>query len=207
VTAEIELEQLVRQVASAIKAVDAKGVSAASSRTGAVYKPGIGPHTEDATVRLFMEELSRDEDNSHGFRTGVPYPGQRQKRCDLCFGNAPVWAWAIEVKMLRMMGDNGKKNDQMVTKILSPYPQDHSALTDTEKLVNGRLGERKAILIYGFDYPSLGMPMDPVIEAFELLARQRVELGPRRTASYDQLVHPVHSQGRVFAWEIRTKVP
>jgi hypothetical protein len=32
------------------------------------------------------------------------------------------WGWAIEVKMLRLMGDNGKLNDNMVMHILSPYP-------------------------------------------------------------------------------------
>ena len=29
-----------------------------------------------------------------------------------------------EVKMLRLMGDNGKPNDNMLMHILSPYPAD-----------------------------------------------------------------------------------
>jgi hypothetical protein len=31
--------------------------------------------------------------------------------------------WAIEVKMLRLMGDNHKPNDNMLMHILSPYPR------------------------------------------------------------------------------------
>ena len=35
--------------------------------------------------------------------------------------------WAIEVKMLRLMGDNGKPNDNMLMHILSPYERHRSA--------------------------------------------------------------------------------
>ena len=68
--------------------------------------------------------------------------------------------------MLRLMGDNGKLNDNMITHILSPYPAHRSALTDCTKLVISQLGKHKAILIYGYDYPD--WPMDPVIDAFEM---------------------------------------
>jgi hypothetical protein len=54
--------------------------------------------------------------------------------------------------------------------------------------------------IYGYD--SDLWPMDPVIDAFEALATVRARLGPRRTASFNGLIHPVHRQGRVFAWEL-----
>lgn len=76
--------------------------------------------------------------------------------------------------MLRIMGDNGKPNDNMLMHILSPYPNDRSALTDCRKLVESNLDGRNAIVIYGFDYP--GLPMDPAIEAFEVLAARWVTL-------------------------------
>ena len=56
--------------------------------------------------------------------------------------------------MLRLMGDNGKRNDKMLMDILSPYPNDRTGLTDCMKLVESGLNGRKAILIYGFDYAS-----------------------------------------------------
>jgi hypothetical protein len=36
---------------------------------------------------------------------------------------SPSWEWAIEIKMPRLMGDNGKPNDNMLMHILSPYPK------------------------------------------------------------------------------------
>jgi hypothetical protein len=98
------------------------------------------------------------------------------------------------------MGDNGKPNDNMLMHILSPYPKDRSALTDCGKLVRSGLPGKKAIVIYGFDYP--GLPMDPAIEAFEVLAARAVRLGKRAVGSYADLVHPVHGHGRVFGWEV-----
>lgn len=130
---------------------------------------------------------------------GVPYPAARQE-CDLCLGEAPLWQWAIEVKMLRFMGNNGKPNDNILTHILSPYPDDRSALTDCDKLRASGFAGRKAILIYGFDYDY--RQMDPAIDAFEVLARSRGVFGPREVASFEGLIHPVHQRGRVFGWEL-----
>jgi hypothetical protein len=111
-----------------------------------------------------------------------------------------VWEWAIEVKLLRFLGDNGQPNDNMLMHILSPYPEHRSALTDCTKLLRSGLSGRKAVVIYGFD--SDDWPLAPAIDAFELLARARVTLSPRCEAAFGQLVHPVHSRGHVFGWEI-----
>jgi hypothetical protein len=103
--------------------------------------------------------------------------------------------------MLRLMGDNGKPNDNMLMHILSPYPGDRSALTDCRKLVESGLEGRKAIIIYGFDYPNRSM--DLAVEAFEVLAKRCVQIGARVEVGYQELVHPVHVAGRVFGWEVQ----
>jgi hypothetical protein len=84
--------------------------------------------------------------------------------------------------------------------VLSPYPQHRSALTDCGKLARATLGRRKAILIYGFGHDDWSL--DSAVEAFELLAGRKVQLGPRESAMFLDLVHPVHANGRVFGWEI-----
>ena len=194
-----DLSSIVRDFASGIERVDSTKPLAVNVRTKKPYQPGIGPHTEAQTVRLVMDELSRRQPKIYGtYRTSVPYPELSRQRCDLCIGDGPEWA--IEIKMLRFLGDNGKPNDNILTHILSPYPANRSALTDTEKLTATSLGRRKAILIYGYDYED--WPMDPAIEAFELLAGRKVLLGPRESAKFLDLVHPVHANGRVFRWEI-----
>ncbi|MFI6757986.1 hypothetical protein ACIBF5_02400 [Micromonospora sp. NPDC050417] len=202
----IELPQLVRDFASALQTADAKRPQA-TSPTKRTYQPGIGPHTEQDTIKLVLNELA---DLSPGYRKdglNVRYPGTSRQRCDWCLGEPPSWDWAIEAKMLRLFGDNGKPNDNMLTRVLSPYPAHGSALTDCDKLVSSTLPGRKAILIFGYDYKEqkVEMEMEPAIQAFETLARLRVNLGDRFVATYDQLVHPVHKRGRVFAWEIASR--
>jgi hypothetical protein len=105
--------------------------------------------------------------------------------------------------MLRFLGDNGKENSNILMHILSPYPAHRSALTDCDKLVQSGLRGRKAIIIYGFDHTD--WPLDPAVEAFEELASSRVSLGVRQEAGFFGLIHPVHSAGRVFGWEISGK--
>jgi hypothetical protein len=192
---------LIEDIAAAIKRIDERGPQAGNARTGALYQPGIGPHPETQAVNLIVSELAELSPSRYGNRlhVGVPYPIGGQK-CDLCIGAPPSWEWAVEIKMLRLMGDNGKPNDNMLMHILSPYPNDRSALRDCRKLIESGLPGRKAVVIYGFDYPRL--PMDPAIEAFEILAGRCVGLSDRAVGSYQDLVHPVHRAWRVFAWEI-----
>jgi hypothetical protein len=195
------LTDLVTDFAQGTEAVDALAPAASSARSGAFYQPGIGPHTEAQTIKLVMAHLAgADPPRYSAYKLGVPYADGTRQACDVCLGGPAPWEWAIEVKMLRLMGDNGKLNDNMVMHILSPYPEHRSALTDCTKLAAAQLGERKAIVIYGYDYP--GWPMDPAIEAFETLASQKVKLASRAVASFDGLIHPVHQRGRVFGWQV-----
>jgi hypothetical protein len=129
----------------------------------------------------------------------TPYPGEGRQKCDLYFGE-PL-EWVVEAKMARFRGDNGKPDDTSLKDLLSPYPTDRSALTDAVKLAGSDFDCNKAVLIYGFEYPD--RPLEPAIHAFERLAAERVELGPRVAALLGELVHPVHGSGAVFGWEIR----
>ena len=72
--------------------------------------------------------------------------------------------------------------------------------TDVGKLTNSHLARQNAILVYAYDYDD--WPSLPLVEAFEMLARPRYGLGPRLEASFDGLVHPVHSKGTVYGWTL-----
>jgi hypothetical protein len=128
----------------------------------------------------------------------APYPEAPRQKCDFWIGD-PL-QWAIEVKMARFKGDNGRPDDTAIKDLLSPYPSDRSALADCTKLARSGFACSKAMLIYGFD--SDDRPLEPVIVAFETLARARATLGSRCEAPLGSLVHPVFSRGRVFAWEL-----
>ncbi len=105
--------------------------------------------------------------------------------------------------MLRLMGDNGKPNDNILMHILSPYAAHRSAITDGPKLLASGLKGRKAIVIFGYEYPE--WPMLPVIEAFEALATRHLCLCSRESAEVEGLIHPVHSRGAVFGWELKDR--
>lgn len=138
------LAELVRDFAVGIQAVDSLAPIASSSRTGVSYQPGIGPHTEAQTIKLVMAHLADTDPERYGsYRLGVSYADGTRQACDLCLGSPGTWEWAAEVKMLRLMGDNGKLNDNMVMHILSPYPAHRSALTDCTKLLASQLGTQR----------------------------------------------------------------
>jgi hypothetical protein len=66
---------------------------------------------------------------------GDVYEGEGERRCpfgryvcDLALGE--LADWAIEVKLARLGRDNGTYVDAAIKKILSPCPEDRSAVTD-----------------------------------------------------------------------------
>jgi hypothetical protein len=202
VQAVVDLTEFVYKFGRGMTLADSAAPLPEPSRTGRQYAPGIGTHSEDATVTLVFAALE-----SAGIQIPhqreVPYPAIPRNKCDVVLLGEPKWA--IEIKMLRLLGDNGKPNGNMLMHILSPYPHDRSALTDCLKLLQSGFDSNLAILIYGFDYPNL--PLDPAIEAFERLAMGIVQLSPRVSCQFESPTHSIQSKGRVFAWEIASLSP
>jgi hypothetical protein len=198
----MDLQQLVTDFATGMQLADSRLPQARSARSQAVYQPGIGPHTESQTVALVMRALeqTRPDAYTRAYALEQPYPTTTRAKVDICFGASPGWALSVEVKMLRLMGDNGKPNDNILMHILSPYPAHRSAVTDVEKLARSGLPGRKAIVIYAYEYE--GWPSLPAIEAFELLAGRRARLRGTTSAAANGLVHPVHRRATVYGWAI-----
>lgn len=198
------LAQLVADFGIGLKAADSLRPQAVNRRSKKAFQPGIGPHTEAQTVELVGERLVELFPDRYAgvWIESVPYPDEKRQRCDLCLGEPDDWKWAIEVKMIRFLGDNGKANDNILMHVLSPYPSHRSALTDCTKLVESGIARREALLVYGYEHDD--WPLEPAIRALELLAADRVSLGPRHTADFSGLLHPVHQRGRVYAWELTT---
>lgn len=159
-------------------------------------QPGIGPHPEDRAVDLIVAELNVLRPDWR-IRLRQCYPVSKQT-CDLLWGD-PI-DWAIEIKMFRPNGDNGKPDDTSIKDILSPFPADRSAVSDCSKIAESTIAPHRALLIYAFD--DKRRPLSEMIAAFETLARTRVSLGDRYDAPIGPLVHPVHLSGAVFAWEV-----
>jgi hypothetical protein len=125
----MELGQIVRGFAAAMEIVDHRRPQSASSRDATrLYKPGIGPFAEDAAVAMtVVEMLARSTEYANVKKRRYPASGQT---CDLAIGELPDWA--IEVKLARVGRNNGTYEDT-IKKILSPYADDRSAVTDCVK--------------------------------------------------------------------------
>jgi hypothetical protein len=67
-------------------------------------------------------------------------------------------------------------------------------------LINSDFSARKAIVIYG--YEAQEYPLEIAIGAFLDLASKRVTIVQSARAEFQGLVHPVHSGGCVYGWEI-----
>ena len=166
------------------------------SRTGKQYQKGIGPHTEDLTVDLTLQEFPNHWDGM--IQRFIPYPENKRWKCDLLI-DTPDGKLFIEIKMMRLYGDNGKTNDNITMHILSPYPKQRSALTDISKLKESGFDGSKAIVIYGYDYDDY--PLLDMMECFEKLGAEDLEI-PSMVYDFENLVHPIHSKGQVFGWMI-----
>jgi hypothetical protein len=152
------IQKIASDFARAITAADARRPTALSHRSGTPYQTGIGPHTESATLGLVAQELRSLDAHRYGqIVENIPYPNSQRQKCDWAI-RAGEQMWFIEVKMMRLMGDNGKANDNILTHILSPYPQQRSALTDCSKLKDSGFDGRLGILIYGYSYQ--GYPLE-----------------------------------------------
>ena len=117
----MEMHEFVSQFARGMNLADAKSPVPPASRTGVQYLPGIGTHNESSTITLVLAALDEaGEGVPH--RREVPYPNAPRSKCDIVIDDAPEWF--IEIKPLRFRGDNGKRNDNILMHILSPYPED-----------------------------------------------------------------------------------
>jgi hypothetical protein len=196
----MDLGQIVHDFAAGMEAADHRYPRAASHRDATrLYQAGIGQFSEDAAVAMSLAEMQATSGDAYAVAGKRRYPAGRTV-CDLAVGELPDWA--VEIKLARLGRDNGTYEDAAIKKILSPYPEDRSAVTDCQKLAGSGFAGRRAVLIYGFEDP--GRPLMWLIEAFEAVAARVVSLGPREEAPLTHLVHPVFAAGYVYAWEVLT---
>ena len=193
-----DFKKIISDFALSIKKIDStKPVYVSQRKNKNVYKPGIGPHTETATINLVVNELKQDKFYTKIERE-IKYPNSR-KSCDLKF-NINNKILFSEVKMMRIMGDNNKANDNIFMHIFSPYEKQNSALTDGLKLLKSGFDGEKSIIIYGYDYDDF--PIEKTISLFEKTTKDFFNISERYSASFEKLVHPVHTRGSVYGWLI-----
>jgi hypothetical protein len=182
----VDLSEISNDVADELVAID-------WSRTPfKQFQPGVGPYGEPQLIRELAKRLSARS----------AYTGRvvTKRTPDLLIKGD----WAIEFKIARPFGDNGKLAENWSVNLLHPYPGNTSLIGDCLKLRALSLTERKAVAVIGYEHSPPQVPLQPLIRSFELLSHEiaGIRLSDRVEIFRNSLIHPVHQQLTVFAWEV-----
>jgi len=159
------------------------------------FHAGVGPYGEPQVVKLVAAELNRMPE----YRSRV----KTMRTPDLLIHKN----WALEIKLARPFGDNGRAAENWSVNLLHPYGGNTSLLGDCLKLTRLDCEEQKGVIAIGYEHDPPQVSLEPLWTAFELLAAgvMRVSIGPRVTARRGGLIHPVHEQLVVVGWELRSQ--
>lgn len=180
------LKDLIEHIADAVVEVDRSGKPFKS------FSPGAGPYGEPQLTKCIASYLNT-----------LPTYGaavQVKRSPDLYIPDS----WAIEIKLIRPFGDNGRVAENWSVNLLHPYVGNVSAIGDCLKLIARGGLERRACIAIGYEHTPPLIPLKPLFESFEVIAAHvmRIGLGPRQEACRTGLVHPVHQQLHVVGWEV-----
>jgi hypothetical protein len=181
------MQQLVDDIAKAIRGIDQSGVAFKS------FHAGAGPYGEPQLAKLIAEHLAS--------KPHEQYKGARTCRTpDLLVPNR----WAVEFKIVRPYGDNGKEAEHWSQNLLHPYAGNVSAIADALKLMNHDGNERRAIVVIAYEHALPKIDLSILVSAFELITREllHLPLGQRFTSVVDDCVHPVHQRATVYGWQL-----
>ena len=107
----------------------------------------------------WKQKYPKDFNDLGNVKNSFPYPNTKKAACDIVFSSDGQTLknpeWAIEVKHISFLGDNGKNNDFNVQKMLSPYLKDRSLIHDIHRLKNDPIGRKQAVIGYCFNYDFL----------------------------------------------------
>jgi hypothetical protein len=182
----MELQQIVNDVADVLVAIDKSGVSFKT------FQCGVGPYSEPQLLTEVAKRL-----NELSAYSGIV---KTRRTPDLLIADQ----WALEFKIARPFGDNGKQAENWSVNLLHPYPGNVSSIGDCIKLKGWSGKERTAVVVVGYEHVPAQIDLTPLIEAFEAVARNVmcIQLGSRIQVARCPLVHPVHQCVRIFAWEV-----
>ena len=156
----MELNGIVGRFVEGLLHLDATDNSPRFNKKGERYLAGVKSMPERyVTTQIgdwWKATNPQDFPSPTALKTEVPYLHSPKQSCDYVISTDshvdPMPEWAIEVKHLSFIGDNGKRNDYAVQKLLSPYRKDGSLIHDIDRLAAEPIAMRKAVLGYAFRY-------------------------------------------------------
>lgn len=239
---EVELSKIVGRYATALEAIDGEtNAVGANARTGESYDASaksLSEHQAVASIDEYWQRTWDDFVEPAAQRLNVPYSNHpSSSKCDHVFttdgaGRGPEWA--IEVKRLQLIGNNGKANGYGAVKMLSPYLSERSMLHDAARLEHYDAARRHAVIGYSFDYSDSSCEQSerlhpdavavvaniraavkrnggtlnsrPLVDFADAILRLRGFVSaPRAESRFEAWRHPTGGLGIVWGWEIRRK--
>ena len=161
----------------------------AESPVHKTFQPGVGPFGEPQLIKEVALRLK-----SQGF------PARTRKTPDLEIGKM----WAIEFKIVRPFGDDGKDAESWSQNLLHPYEGNTSLLGDALKLMGRKDYQRSCLFAICYEHEPPKVNLEPLLSSFELIAGSvmQIPLGRRVEERRGELVHPTHQTLRCVAWEL-----
>jgi len=186
----MELEEVISDIGDAIVRIDSSG------QPFRAFHPGAGPYGEPQLVRKIAAYLNDVPKYASAVRT--------KRTPDLLIPNE----WAIEFKITRPFGDNGKEAENWSVNLLHPYRGNVSTIGDCYTLADLSVPERRAVLVIGYEHVQPQIDLEVLIDSFEAIAKYvvGVRLSPRVEMRRNELIHPVHQVVRIFGWEVHPQV-
>ena len=155
----MDLSHVVDRFSQGLLAVDEIHREArTNARTKEEYLPGVAAMTEPVLTGQLATwwRTTHPEDFGETLELicEVAYPNIARAKCDLVIRESksqkPVWA--VEVKRIQLVGNNGNTNDYGIAKMLSPYLKDRSLRHDLVRLSESGFNCPSATLVYAFSY-------------------------------------------------------
>jgi len=180
----MEYTEIVKIIADLLKEFDLE------SPVHKTFRPGIGPFGEPQIVRMIADRLCK---------RGLVAATKRTP--DLVIEQQ----WAIEFKIVRPFGDNGKEAENWSVNMLHPYAGNTSLIGDAIKLANLGAYPHKGLFLIGFEHNPYKICLDPLLDSFEVIASQvmRIRLHKRIEEKRDGLVHSEHQVLRCIGWQLK----
>lgn len=159
----MNLETIVKRFARGLEFVDQRTttVTMPRDRERGPYLAGVPSMTETAVTKEVTDWWVRSSptdfySSSFEIELEVPYPGAPRVKCDFVIRDTASLfqdiEWAVEVKRIQLLGNNGNNNDYGIPKLLSPYLKDRSLIHDLRRMQSHPLANRQAALGYVFTY-------------------------------------------------------
>ena len=161
----MNLETIIKRFARGLEFVDrtTTTVTMPRDRERGPYLAGVPSMTETAVTKEVTDWWVRSYpadfySSSFQIELEVPYLGVPRAKCDFVIGDHrellfPVAnEWAVEVKRIQLLGNNGNNNDYGIPKLLSPYLKDRSLIHDLRRMQSHPLANYQAALGYVFTY-------------------------------------------------------